>query len=206
MGLEPPEVWYVDGAYVSAERLAQAQSQGRQIIGPAQAAPKKEGRFSAEDFEIRVEERRAICPAGNENTQCSRLEEEASGKVTYRFEWSTACADCPLRVQCLGKDQRHRTLTVGQHHTLLQQRRREQRTDAFREQVKHRNAIEGTQSELVRGHGLRRARYRGLKKAALQNYLIGAACNIKRWIARQIWLIDQPALGAGATCPAVLAC
>jgi len=44
--------------------------------------------------------------------------------------------------------------------------------------MKHRNAIEGTQSELVRAHGMRRARYRGLAKARLQNYFIGAACNI----------------------------
>jgi hypothetical protein len=45
--------------------------------------------------------------------------------------------------------------------------------------MKQRNAIEGTHSELARAHGLRRARYRGLKKVTLQNYLIGAACNVK---------------------------
>jgi len=191
MGLEPAPAWHVDGAYVSAELLAQAQAEGRELIGPAQPAPKKEGRFSVEDFQIDVEKRRAVCPAGKENTQCSRLEEEQSGKVSYRFEWSTACAECPLREQCLGKDQRHRTVTVGQHHTVLQARRQEQRTEAFQEQARRRNAIEGTQSELVRGHGLRRARYRGLSKVRLQNYLIGAACNIKRWIRRQIWRMEQ---------------
>jgi Transposase DDE domain len=47
-----------------------------------------------------------------------------------------------------------------------------------------RNAIEGTISELVRGHGLRRARYRGLAKVDLQNQLIVAACNIKRWFQK----------------------
>jgi Transposase DDE domain len=53
--------------------------------------------------------------------------------------------------------------------------------------MKHRNAIEGTHSELARAHGLRRARYWGLKKVTLQNYLIGAACNVKRWIRRLQW-------------------
>ncbi len=57
--------------------------------------------------------------------------------------------------------------------------------------MKHRNAIEGTQSELVRGHGLRRARYRGLGKVKLQNYFIGAACNVKRWIRREAWKLGQ---------------
>ena len=191
MGLEKPSAWHVDGAYVSAERLAQAQSEGRELIGPAQASPKKEGRFSVEDFQLNVEERKGICPTGKENTQCSRLEEEGSGKVSYRFEWSTHCHDCPLRQQCLGKDQQHRTVVVGQHHTALQARRQEQRTQEFKDKAKARNAIEGTQSELVRAHGLRRARYRGLRKVRLQNYMIGAACNIKRWICRLIWLMKQ---------------
>ena len=56
---------------------------------------------------------------------------------------------------------------------------------------------EGTQSELVRAHGLRRARYRGLAKARLQNNLIGAAGNIKRWIRREAWKL-RPAMGAEA--------
>jgi hypothetical protein len=193
MGLEKANQLFVDGAYVSAERLAQARAEGREMIGPAQSSPKKEGRFSVEDFKIHVEERKALCPAGKENTQCSRLEEKETGKVSYRFEWSTQCQECPLREQCLGKDQRHRTVVVGEHHTHLQARRQEQRTQEFKKKAKARNAIEGTQSELVRGHGLRRARYRGLPKMRLQNYLIGAACNIKRWIARQIWLIRQAA-------------
>ena len=177
MGLEKATHLYVDGAYMSAERLARAQAEGRELIGPAQSSPKKEGRFSVEDFQIQVEERKAFCPAGKESTQCSRLEEESTGKVSFRFEWSTHCHECPLRGQCLGKDQRHRTVVVGQYHTHLQARRQEQQTKEFKDKAKARNAIEGTQSELVRAHGLRRARYRGLVRVRLQNYFIGAACN-----------------------------
>ena len=73
----------------------------------------------------------------------------------------------------------------------MQQRRQEQKTDAFKQRMKHRNAIEGTQSELVRAHGLRRARYRGLAKVRLQAYFAGAACNVKRWIRREAWKISQ---------------
>jgi transposase len=191
MGLDKPSELYVDGAYISAERLAQAQNEQREQIGPAQPAPRKEERFCVEDFQIDVEARKAICPSGKENTQCSRLEEESTGKVTFRFEWSHQCHDCPLRQQCLGKDQRHRTLVVGEHHTLLQARRREQQTEAFKLRARRRNAIEGAQSELVRGHGLRHARYRGLSKVRLQKYFIGPACNIKRWFRREQWLLRQ---------------
>jgi len=197
MGLEKPPVQYVDGAYVSAQKLAQAQAEGRELIGPAQPAPQKDGRFTSEDFQVNVEERTALCPAGKTSTQCSRLEVEATGKVNYRFEFSTHCHACPLRGQCLGKDQKHRTLVVGQHHTFLQARRQEQQTEDFKQRIKHRNGIEGTQSELVRGHGLRRARFRGLAKVKLQNYFIGAACNVKRWIRREAWKLAQ-AVSAGA--------
>lgn len=201
MGLDKPPVQYVDGAYVSAEKLAEAQAEGRSLIGPAASAPHNNGgRYTTEDFQIEVEQRKAICPAGKENTQCSRLEEQATGKVTYRFEWSTLCADCPLRERCVGPEQKHRTLVVGEHHSALQARRREQKTEAFGQQMKHRNGIEGTQSELVRAHGMRQARYRGLAKVRLQNYFAAAACNVKRWISRKVWELSQ---AEAATLPAV---
>jgi len=203
MGLDNPTELYVDGAYVSAQKLAQAKAQGREIIGPAQRGIAKDNRYGVEQFEVRVEERKAICPAGQENTQCSRLEEEGTGKVTYRYEWSTHCRDCPLKDKCVGASQKHRTLVVGEHHSHLQERRKEQKTEEFQKKTQRRNAVEGTQSELVRAHGLRRARYRGLEKARLQNYFAGAACNAKRWIRRMIWEIKkarasvEPAMTSG---------
>src|SRR6266511_2216624 len=96
MGLEKPSALYVDGAYVSGQRLAEAASEGRRLVGPAAHSPQNnQGRFTAEQFQIDVERRQAICPAGQPNTQCSRLEEQQGGKVSFRFEWSTHCQGCP---------------------------------------------------------------------------------------------------------------
>ncbi|HEX9596126.1 MAG TPA: transposase, partial [Anaerolineales bacterium] len=75
MGMDKPAVKYVDAAYISGQELAQAKAEGRELIGPAQPAPRKDGRFSAEDFQVNVEERTAICPAAKTSTQCSRLQE-----------------------------------------------------------------------------------------------------------------------------------
>ena len=192
MGLERPEVEYVDGAYISAQEIVKTEGEGRQLMGPAQPAPSPRNRaFSAEAFEVMVEERKALCPGGKQSTQCSRLEEEKAGKVSYRFEWSWECQDCALRNQCVGQGQKHRSLVVGEHHTILQKRRQEMKTPEFKEAMRNRNAIEGTQSELVRAHGARRARYRGLSKVRLQFYLIGAACNVKRWLRRTGWEIKK---------------
>ena len=192
MGLEKPEVEYVDGAYVSAKEIVKAEEEGRQLMGPVQPGPTPRNKaLSAEAFEVVVEERKALCPAGKQSTQCSRLEEEKTGKVSYRFEWSWECQECPLRERSVGQGQKHRSLVVGEYHTALQNRRREMKSAEFKEAMKKRNGIEGTQSELVRAHGARRARYRGLTKVKLQFYLIGAACNVKRWLRRLGWEIKK---------------
>ena len=83
---------------------------------------------------------------------------------------------------------------AGELHSLLQDRRREMQTEAFKQDMRKRNGIEGTKSELVRGYGLRQARYRGFAKVRLQNYLIGTACNIRRLFRRIQWLDAQAAV------------
>jgi hypothetical protein len=197
-GLDQPNPLYADAAYITAQRLVEAQAQGRELLGPVPAPPSRTGRYSVEAFQICVENRAAVCPAGQASTQCSRIEEEGR-RTLYRFEWGTrGCQECALRAHCLGRDQKHRTVVVGEQHSALQARRQEQKTAAFRLRCHKRNAIEGTQSELVRGHRARRARYRGLEKTRLQNYFIGAACNAKRWIRRIIWELKRASIGAKA--------
>lgn len=68
------------------------------------------------------------------------------------------------------------------------------KTDEFKQRMKTRNGIEGTISEMKRGYGLGKARYRGLKKVALQALMTAAACNLRRWSARLIWEMRQSAL------------
>lgn len=188
MGLDAPSALYVDGAYVSSEGLQQAKTDGRELRGPAPASPDRGKIFTVEAFDVHVEERYAVCPAGQISSNCSRLEAQSTGKVDFRIEWSKpVCSTCLLQTKCVSVGQDHRTVVVGELHSLLQDRRREMQTDAFKNEMHRRNGIEGTHSELVRGYGLRQARYRGKAKVRLQNYLIGAACNIRRLFRRTAW-------------------
>ena len=192
LGLEVPSALYVDGAYVSSEALAEARAQGRELRGPAPASPDRGKVFTVAAFDVHIEERYAVCPAGQRSSNCSRLEVQRTGKVDFRIEWSqTVCQACPLRDQCVSTGQAHRTFVVGALYSLLQERRREMQTAAFKLEMCRRNGIEGTQSELVRGYGLRQARYRGQAKVRLQNYVIGAACNIRRLFRRLAWEARQ---------------
>ena len=188
---KPPSLANARSGYVSAQLIIDSRKGGWELTGPAQEPGSKNKTFKSDAFDVDVENRRALCPAGQTSTNCSKLQEKSSGKASYRFEWGRQCATCPLKEQCVSPGQTHRTLCVSENHTVLQERRRLQKTEAFALRMHQRNAIEGTQSELVRAHGLRQARYRGLPKVRLQNYLIGAACNAKRWLARMTWEIRQ---------------
>jgi hypothetical protein len=181
-GLGRADVKYVDSAYVTDDTLAQAAREGRELIGPAMPCHNSRGElFTTDQFDVSIAERRAICPAGHGSTQCSRMENEETGQVQYRFEWSYLCDACPLNSRCTKAQNGRRTVLVGEHHDHLQARRRQMRTDAFRQRMRQRNGIEGTISEFARNGG-RRTRYRGLAKTTLANYLLGAAINVKRWI------------------------
>ena len=187
LGLERPSELYADGAYISGQAIQQAKQEGWELVGPAQPSAARKDlakEYRIELFDISTTERKALCPAGKTSTNCSKLTEEKSGKVSYRFEFGGQCHGCPQRAACVAKDQRHRTIVVGACHEALQQRRREQLSPEFALRMHQRSAIEGTISELVRGHGLRRARYKGWAKVDLQNQFIAAACNIKRWFRK----------------------
>lgn len=200
LGFDRPAELYADGAYISGRAIDQAKEEGWQLIGPAQPSASRAGLEKAcriEAFDISIAERKAICPDGRVSTNCSKLTEEKSSKVSYRFEFGSQCHNCRLKVACLPSTQAHRTITVGAHHESLQQRRRDQQGQEFQLRMHQRNAIEGTISELVRGHGLRRARYKGFARVDLQNQLIAAACNIKRWLRKLL----RTALIATETAP-----
>jgi hypothetical protein len=186
-GEEAPKELFVDAAYVTDDTLAEAQKEGRELTGPARSAPDNEGVLSVEQFDVSVERREAVCPAGKKSTQCSYIHDEHQGREYYRFEWGSQCDECPLKGKCTKSGSGRRIVAVEKHHDLLQARRKEMKTEEFKKKQKRRNAIEGTISELSRGYGMRRTRYRGLAKTRLANYLVGAACNLRRWFRLIGW-------------------
>ena len=209
MGMERPSEMYVDGAYISANAITQAREEGWELLGPAQpspAPPKQPELYRIEAFDVNIEQRKAVCPQGKISTECSKLTERDSGKVTYRFEFGRQCRNCIVKHLCVPEGQPHRMIRVGALHEALQQRRRAQQTPEFKLQMQQRNGIEGTISELVRGHALRRARYKGFAKVDLQNQLVATACNIKRWLRRISLAASQPAPEAHLAPPQLLTC
>lgn len=173
-----PDEQFVDSSYISGKQLAQSQAAGVELVGPP-LLDTSPNAFKLQDFVIDRAAEQAVCPAGKISVKWSpRTDRDGSRAVNIQFA-ATDCADCPLRAQCT-TSQSGRSLHLTEHYDLLQARRAEATTDAFRERMRSRPAIEATLSELVRCHGLRRHRYRGDAKRHCENLFKGAACNLKR--------------------------
>ena len=171
----------MDKGYTTGDNLASSQRKGIKLMGQVSSL-ENNGRFTADEFAIDFQEKTAICPAGC--TCCSwRAFESGDHQGEVEITFGQQCQECPLKEQCtLSKD--GRKLRLHPHYQLLKARREEGKTEAFKQAMKRRPPIEGTLSEMVRTHGLRKSRYRGLAKTHLQNLMKGAALNLKRVIKR----------------------
>lgn len=187
--INPPAI-YADAGYVTESTLAQAEGNGMELLGPTRPDPHK-GPYNADGFTVDVENQRAVCPQGKTSTQCSHITDSYMGAEYYRLEWGSQCDSCPVQKQCTRAKSGRRILVVGLRHDLVAERRKEMKQAEFSRSMYPRNGIEGTHSELVRGHGLRQTKYRGLNRVSLSHYFMGAACNVKRYLKRLAFQIEM---------------
>lgn len=193
-GQAKPDEVFTDAGYISAPALEAANADGYVLTGPIGAPPHSGERFGSDAFVVDIPNRQATCPAGKLSMGCSRITETKIQATYYYFAWDQAnCATCPMKDQCLSKKKRKpfRTLQVGEKHMIAQERRNLCKTPEYQLRMRRRSGIEGTHSELTRGYGLRRSRYRGLEKTDIQMQFTAAACNLRRWAARLCWLRRQ---------------
>jgi hypothetical protein len=116
----------------------------------------------------------ACAPPGEETTIGQRV----LRSIGYHVQFGPQCQLCPRFGPGLCTDKPNgRHLGINAHHDVIQARRLEADTEAFRQEMHIRAGIEGTVSEMVRGHGLRRSRFRGTQKNQMQA-LFGAAATI----------------------------
>ncbi len=176
-----PEALYADAGYVTERTLSEAEGSEIELLGPTRPDPHP-GPYNADAFSVDIEAQQAICPQGNPSTQWSRIRDTYMGTQYYRIEWGGQCDRCPVQKQCTRSKSGRRILVVGMRHDLVEKRREEMKQADFSKKMHPRNGVEGTLSELVRGHGLRRTKYRGFSRVRLSHYMMGAACNVKRYL------------------------
>lgn len=177
-----PAGQYVDASYVSGDSLVASAAQGITLWGEVQPDHGGPPGFRQQDFAIDEAQGEARCPRGARSVSWSprAVAGAQDPLVQVRFAGSV-CQACPDFGRCT--DSVHgRSLTLNAHRRVLAERREEAATPAFRREMRRRAGIEGTISELVRAHGQRHTRYRGLKKLRLQTLFTAVAANLKRLV------------------------
>lgn len=185
MGLEPADL-VGDTAYGSAELRHDMEQEGVNVVAPVQPEPKKEGRFPKSAFTIDLENNTCTCPATHVTTR-TRTDKQ-DGRVTMFLFPAETCQACPLREQCLRKNDKGRGVPVHKYETMLQKARAQQGTPDFQVKYEARPMVERANAELKR-HGLRKARYFGLTKLNLQALWTASVLNLKRLFK---WLKTEP--------------
>jgi transposase len=191
-----PAEHLVDAGYVDAAALVAASTaHGVDIIGPAKADTNWQARqgqgFAAACFLIDWEARCVQCPQGKRSASWrERVDQWGHEVVDVAFGWAD-CKRCLVRTACTQKKKGSRTMKLRAHAEFLalQAARQRQQTPEFRQQYAKRAGIEGTLSQGVRRSRMRRSRYIGLARTALQHLLTAAALNLVRVVA---WLQQTP--------------
>jgi transposase len=193
-GLAPRE-HLVDAGYVAAAHLVSSRDEHDcDLVGPTGPERSWQARadqgFATTDFVIDWAAERATCPQGQASVAWKDTADADGHPIALiRFGLSD-CRACPVRAQCVASG-RERVLRIRrrEEYEALQATRRRQGTPEFAARYAARAGIEGTISQGVRCCDLRRARYIGLAKTALNHQLIGTALNFQRAAA---WLAGTP--------------
>jgi transposase len=134
--------------------------------------------YRPEEFREDPRQGTVTCPAGQTTARRERNANDTGWK--YRFAESQ-CAECPCRDRCIAKTARSaRTVIKNQYEPQYRQMRAKAETDEYAAVRGEHPKIERKLSELVRRHGARRTRYRGLAKVLCGHLMTATVVNIKR--------------------------
>ena len=189
-----PATHIVDTGYLDAELLVTSQRDyGVDLLGPTRAnyhwqAQAAQG-FDASSFAIDWDQRQARCPCGHLSASWTPTVGKRKNEVV-QIQFSTKdCQPCPSRAQCTRAPRRMLTIRRQAHYQALHVARARETSTAYATDYARRAGIEGTLSQGTRAYGLRRARYLGEVKTALQHIVTAAAINFVRM---GNWLMEKP--------------
>jgi transposase len=181
-----PAEHYVDSGYPCAEVIEQAHRQfGLTLVTPALLDTSRQARagdgFDKTAFTIDWQTRQVRCPQGQTSATWSPARQRGTEVIVVKFDTAT-CRACPVRDQCTtaARGGRQLTLRPQQLHQALARARAEQTTDTWTSKYAIRAGAEATIHQAVTTGGMRRARYRGLPKVALQHAFAATAINLIR--------------------------
>jgi transposase len=181
-GLAPGE-HVTDSGYASADLLVTARGQGITMITPLLPDPSwqaRENGYTSDKFTIDWDARAVTCPQGTASTSWSPGTANGAGIIVIRFPPRT-CRACPARDKCTRSSSgRQLTLRPREVHDAVTAARAQQETGHWQAQYASRAGVEGLMRQATHVTGIRRARYLGLPKTALEHNIAAVALNLIR--------------------------
>jgi transposase len=190
-----PARHYLDSGYPSVPNMLAARREHgitmiTPLLGDSSRQTKTGNGYSRDKFTIDYDTRSATCPQGQKSATWNHGVHDGIEKIYITFP-QRACWTCDAQPECTTSKTRQRGLTVypRELHEIQQAARTAQGTNTWRTDYRRRAGIEGTMNQAANTVGLRKARYRGLKKVELEHYMAATAINLIRLDA---YLTDQP--------------
>lgn len=176
----------VDSGFMSSELIVESRKFGLELIGPMGSNShwqQREGGYDSSMFKIDWEQEKVICPQDKQTTKWTSRKERGgrtSNEASFSLHDCRPWIKSHLCVRQPGKHNRRLSFRTQEQHEVLQEARAQQKTLEWRAKYGKRGGIEGTMSQGVHNSGMRRSRYRGLRKSHLQSLSIAAAVNLQR--------------------------
>jgi transposase len=115
-----------DTGYHSGEQIQQAEEKGFEVYVPepkTTTSAEKDGRFTRDRFRYDEAQDRYTCPNGEALEACGKPQERDGKRVQAYKSKVSACADCPLRAQCLAEKASYKKLERWGHEAAAERHR-----------------------------------------------------------------------------------
>jgi IS5 family transposase len=167
-----------DGKYGTYSNLHECKKRGIKLVTSPRGArgPGGKEKFAPKDFIYDEKNISLICPAGVLADSSRRHLDDR----VFHFNKAT-CIVCPLKEKC-GLEGKGRDVNISKYHALNRELKEYRLTEDYKKDRCMREKVEAKFGEMKNFHGLRRARYRGLKRVAIQLSLISMVVNLKRFV------------------------
>jgi len=183
-----PREHFVDSAYVSAGLLVSSQREhGVCLQGPVRELARVGQGYDLPDFKIDWKHQQVTCPEGKVSVGwTSGLDDASRPRIHVRFGRGD-CGNCHAQSLCTQSKEKRRSIYFHPRpeYEALNKARQRMHEPAWKKKYRVRAGVEGTLSQGVRAFGMRRSRYVGLAKTALQQALAAVGINVARAVA---WL------------------
>ena len=181
-----PREHFVDSAYVSAGLLVSSQREhGVRLHGPVRELARAGQGYDLPDFKIDWARQQVTCPEGNVSVGWTQgLDDAGHPRIHVRFG-RRDCGSCHAQSLCTLSKEKRRSIYFHPRpeYQALNKARQRMHEPAWKKKYRVRAGVEGTLSQGVRAFGMRRSRYVGLAKTALQQVLAAVGINAARTVA-----------------------